>query len=85
MPKISRIGDRHPLIPHYKKNAIWSPGFAMLVKDKDGKTTVKSREIKNKFDMKNETLNPTHGAMYRLGLQSTELSIYYKLKNENEC
>lgn len=62
MPKISWIGDRHPLIPHYKKNAIWSPGFAMLVKDKDGKTTVKSREIKNKFDMKNETLNPT--AMY---------------------
>ena len=59
MPKISWIGDRHPLIPHYKKNAIWSPGFAMLVKDKDGKTTVKSREIKNKFDMKNETLNPT--------------------------
>jgi hypothetical protein len=35
----------------------------MLVKDKDGKTTVKSREIKNKFDMKNETLNPTDSAM----------------------
>lgn len=33
-PKILWIGDRHPLIPHYKKNAIWSPGFAMLVKDK---------------------------------------------------
>ena len=45
MPKISWIGERCPLIPHYKKNAIWSPGFAMLVKDKDGKTTVKSREI----------------------------------------
>ena len=63
MPKISWIGERCPLIPHYKKNAIWSPGFAMLVKDKDGKTTVKSREIKNKFDMKNETLNPTDSAM----------------------
>ena len=67
MPKISWIGDRHPLIPHYKKNAIWSPGFAMLVKDKDGKTTVKSREIKNKFDMKNETLNPTYQVLPKAG------------------
>jgi hypothetical protein len=25
------------------------------------------------------------GAMYRLGLRSTELSIYNNFKNENEC
>ena len=74
MPKILWIGGRHPLIPHYKKNAILSPGFAMLVKDKDGKTTVKSREIKNKFDMKNETLNPTYGYMTSSGLNSINLS-----------
>lgn len=71
MPKISWIGERCPLIPHYKKNAIWSPGFAMLVKDKDGKTTVKSREIKNKFDMKNETLNPTASALRSVGNRIT--------------
>lgn len=27
----------------------------------------------------------TYGAMYRLGLRSTELSIYNNFKNENEC
>ena len=27
----------------------------------------------------------TYGAMYRLGLRSTELSIYNNVKNENKC
>ena len=30
-------------------------------------------------------MNKTDGAMYRLGLRSTKLSIYNNFKNENEC
>lgn len=43
-------------------------------------------QITDELSTKHEPrLRTTYGAMYCLGLRSTELSIYNNFKNENEC
>lgn len=43
------------------------------------------QKLKNLVKIDNNFMFYNVGAMYRLGLRNTELSIYNNFKNENEC